>query len=305
VNLTSIKLYSTSLDLPVTGTPPYPYVIEDDPHVEFSLGQSAESSPYIIKGATGLNAPDLSEWGGTRSVHTNFGALTPRTIDILVALNPNNSEGHTISELRDILYRMISSPGFSGVTLVFMDGETAIAYIDGQINKIDTSSFSKTPEAVLSIYCEDPLMRGWGGAVPEVTLEEDPDPDHIWVNDTLSTAPHGFHLIIKWTSGTPGTFSMLSYLPQLRSSSWAFDDYTVFEVDVGLSVNQRLVINSRYSSLGVSKEVTPGNWIGVGSHITAESVWPVIYPGMNWYHFPDKSSFDITHFSHTVTYWGV
>lgn len=288
MNVTAIRLYSSSLFWN-NGSQEY---------VEFSFINSDPGAAYRIKNASGLEPPELIGSMTNTSPASNFGALVPREIGILLDLNANNSSGKTIPQLRDDLYRLISVPRGLGnqMVLVFMDGTTPVAKINGLITKLDTNPFSQETEAIFVMTCDDPMIKG----------PEQVDVASVWVphptvsglyefDDTESTAPHGVYL------GALVTGSMGAFWLDMTHPNGSFKTILI---DYNFVNNDILLLYSVFNEVLV--QVTRGaSTIGLGNYILMGSSLPAVYPGINTFHFHYSNLFTITNLFHYPTYWGI
>lgn len=297
MRIDTIKLCSSALDNAV-----WPFSSGND--IVLSLLENDPMANYRIKNVTGLEPPEVGGSYLHKYVDTNFGALLPREISILLELNPINSEGKHVSDIRNDLYRLINGPNHSEVDVCLYYQGIELADISGAVTRIETNPFSKDTEAILTLTCEDPIFRApaaedvWDIVVRHPgTIVDIDGVDSIIVNDTKSSAPHGLYMDILWT-GPDGTFEM--------TSTFSTGEVTTFAVNYTLTDGEHLRINTNYGSISV-QHVTPGTpdtILGMADYVVAGSVWPAIYPLNNQFGFPNRD-FWIETFTHIPAYWGV
>ena len=88
----------------------------------------------------------------------DFG-MKPRNVVIRVVLNPRYKLDETYADIRDELYRNISSNRTGLIVLHFYYGATTVARLTGFITKFEVSHFTQLPEAQITIRCDDPMFR--------------------------------------------------------------------------------------------------------------------------------------------------
>lgn len=299
MDVSSILLYSNALGYPYMDVFEVPSGYQR-PYVEFSLSSFDLTSSFIVKKISGLEPPEISAWSNARSNNTNFGALTPREVSILLKLNPNNSEGKTVSQLRDELYKLINAPGGNEIQFFLVPSEDLPHKIlTGAVSRIEANAFAQEQEALITMVFPNPLIKDYQQENLLSIAEIDPtDPSKYTITDPGSTAPHGINLTLVWTNPTPGYFRMETHHPNFISSN--------FEIEWFLAEDNVLVLNSEYGSLEATiYESWGGDSLNVGSAIKAGSTWPTIYPGSTVLYFPNISNWIPIDFSHHRTYWGI
>ncbi len=275
---------------------------------------------YQVRSLTGLDADEIINHfvGNTADGANSFNipTLVKREVPLLLGLNPEWGENQTFSDLRDDLYRLIGACPSGMVWIRFNYGppqdEEDISHVRavllGRISKVEANHFVDRPEVQLTITAEDyPMLQA-----PTLTEVENPP----WVErtvltpggtkaihliDEVSTAPHGLFAQFEFTASTTN-FKMegLGYL-----------DGLVFEID-GFSFQAGDVLylssqpENRYAYV-----VRNATNIHVVDKMTAESVWPVMQPGSNFYTWftgtseGTNSKADCNQFAWLSTFWGV
>jgi hypothetical protein len=299
MRIDTIKLCTSALD-----NATWPFSADND--IVLSLLDNDPLANYRIKNVTGLEPQEVGGSYLHRYVDTNFGALLPREISILLELNPINSEGKHVSDIRNDLYRLINGPNHSELSVCLWYQGFELANISGAVTRIETNPFSKDSEAIITLTCEDQIFRAplaenvWDittrhvGPPAGVIVDVD-GVDSIIVNDTKSTAPHGLYIDIEWTGYTPGEFEM--------TSTYSDGTVTSFLVNQTLNAGEHLIINTNYGAISVD-HVVLGVSTQVADTIEPGSVWPAIYPLNNQFGFPLRY-FWIDTFTHIPAYWGV
>jgi hypothetical protein len=288
MRITNIVLYSNSVET-----------------VSFSLNGSDPSSKYIVRGITGLDAEEIiPKFYGLGLVSTpplntkprfyDF-SMKPRTVVIRVSLNPRFKIDETYAQVRDELYRSISSDRSGLVTMHFMYGPTTIARLIGYITKFEVSHFTQLPETQLTILCVDPMFR----AINPVVLEDEDlaDTNPVIVPDSISTAPHGFTMKVTFELAAT-TFTIQD---KETSPVWKFKIIP----SGGFQIGDQLFMSTEYANryLYIMRSTTK---IDLVDKIETGSVWPIIFPsGVNEFHFVNIGSIEWDYIKYFAAYWGV
>ena len=158
----------------------------------------ASTSRYLIKAMVGLDASEIvSKFYGfsTTSGERQFSfSLPAREIVMRVVLNPDYANNETVSEIRDRLYRTIAADRSGVITLLFKAAGASIAQISGKLTKFEVPHFSAEPELQITIRCDDPMFRSVGPV--RNTAAQLPTTSNFVLTDTISTAPHGFEMLL-------------------------------------------------------------------------------------------------------------
>lgn len=266
----------------------------------FSFGTSNISSTdkYLVKTIVGLDADEVHRkfygFGSyTGSQFYRYG-ITKREIIIRAVLNPNYSINETISDIRDDLYRSISSSRSGLVNLLFTSGGAAVATISGFITKFEVPYFQQVPELQITINCPDPMLRGYNPVEYESGELETSNP--IFVSDSLSTAPHGLSFSVDFTATEP----YFSLQDDPTNPEWEFK----ITPNGGFISGDRLVVSSEYNTKTVymtrSSVTTP-----LMDAIDPGSIWPLVFPGGNEFTFNQIGSFNWVSMSYYPAYWGL
>jgi hypothetical protein len=270
----------------------------------FSLNRSDPTSKYIVRGVTGLDAEEvIPKFYGMGLVATqplntkprfyDF-SMKPRNVVIRVALNPRFKLNESFGEVRDDLYRSISADRSGLVTMHFNAAGTTIARLMGYIVKFEAAHFTQLPEVQLTILCVDPIFRAitYSEFAPEDLSTTNP----VDFYDSLSTAPHGFTMKIT-ILGTPVTFTIQD-VP--TSPVWKFKIIPAGGFHAGDLLYMSTEYTNRYLYImrgGVRTDLIDKIEIG--------SIWPVIFPGSNPFHFVDIASIEWEYVRFYPAYWGV
>lgn len=266
--------------------------------INMSFRDPTSTNPFIAKSITGLDADEIVPryYGrtGTGASLAKFYemSLEKRDIIIQLKLNPDYTANQSYSDLRDEVYKFVASSRTGRVSLFFKYGDDEVAFITGFISKIESQQFVTNPEMQITIQCDDPMLRG-----TEVSLDlDDLDNEEPIITDPLSTAPHGFKFF--------GTFSVVTSTFTIQNldtpefPDWSFEIAPVggfFDLDV-------LYFSSEYNDKQVWMSRS-GVITQLVDRVVPGSVWPILFPGDNYFVTDGTLGFDIIRY--TPAYWGV
>lgn len=262
----------------------------------FSFRDPSRINPYNIKNIGGLDAEEIfSNYYGTsaNSSEKMYAlSLRSRTIVLLVELNPSFSSGETISDLRDKLYRMISSTRTGVVELQFKEETITVVSVSGFVTKLEASHFVKTPEIQVTIECSDPILRA---PTDTVIPSESLDPVSTDLIDDLSTAPHGFKTNLTVQNVFPDFI-----IEDPSDPSWIFKVSPNGGFLPGDVVHFSSEHNNKYFYVARGDDD-----IHMADAITPASVWPIMFPGSNVFKITDETLLIWNSVSYKPAYWGV
>lgn len=256
------------------------------------------SNPYNIKTMTGLDGSDgiapkfYGKAGNSAASFYNL-SLQKREVILGISLNPQFTSGKSYSDLRDDLYRMIGSSRTGLVQLQFLNETGVVAAISGFVVKAETNHFDKSPSVLLTLSAVDPMLTALEPvAVPIIGL----NPANFVISDTESTAPHGF----SFTADIVSPFASL-VITDPNDASWSFGvtppggwfltgDVLNFSSD---PKDKQLYIVRGGVNIYLADVIAPG------------SVWPILFPGDNYFSFTNPLDLVLVSISHYPTYWGV
>jgi hypothetical protein len=280
MRLTDIAIYSNEIEV-----------------IKFSLRESNPDERFNVKNIDGLDAenlvPKFYSFGTLTNTRFHEFVLKPRDVVIQLNLNPKFQLNETYSQIRDTIYRAISSSRVGTVDLMFMSGQTTVAKLVGFITKVEAEHFSSEPEVKVTIRCDDPLFRG----VNPVRLgpDEIPADGFISIADSASTAPHGFKF----------NFTIDVIQPYFRimdgDGEWEFIVYP--------PTNNFLAGTQIFFCSEPANSYLYMVYNGVTTHlldrIMPGSVWPMVFPGGSQYAFLDAANFSFDEIEYYTAYWGV
>ena len=272
----------------------------DSEIASFSFRDPGGVNPYIIKGITGLDADEIVPkfYGVSSDASKKYHTLSipNRELSFYISLNPMFTSGKSYSELRDDLYRAISSSR-SGVTQVRLnDSLTTIAAVSGFITSFETNHFDQSPTVKITVWCDDGLLKGLSPIIVDTTPWLEP---YFTIVDSYSTAPHGFKFKSTFVD-QPDSY----VIQEDPASGWTFTitpgligGLTGFEVGDELyfsseADNKYLYIIRSATTIHLLDKIVPG------------SSWPILFPGTNSFSTSlDTVTWDEV--SYYPTYWGV
>jgi hypothetical protein len=264
---------------------------------------------YVIKGMFGLDTDDIiPKYSGASTVTGDplfEASIDKREVTLRIALKPEFSEKMTFSDLRDNLYRIISSSRDGLVVLQFNDGLNPKAALKGFVTKFESTLFSKDPEVQITIQTIDPMLK----APTAKQLDIFNIGEGTTIVDDESTAPHGFTFQLTIGAKTAGD-PTLGFRITDSKSKFTVSPGTI-GANVGFETGDVLYFSSekeKYVYL-VRSSVT----YQLADSINPGSVWPVIYPGANDFDFEavhltddtKRAAFTWDSFTYYPTYWGV
>lgn len=282
MRVTSVGLYSSLYEEAIT----------------FSLRDADPTAQYMVRTIIGIDAEEIiPRFYGfglqTKSRFYDFG-MKARDIVIRVVLKPRFNLDESYSDIRDELYRAISANRTGIVMLHFNSGATTVARIPGFITKFEVPYFSREPEAQITVKCDDPMFRGLNPVLYLPAQLKTTNP--VIVADSLSTAPHGFSFQVTFKA-TTATFTIQDVQ---TNPDWQF----IVTPNGGFLSGDKLYFSSDYSNKYLYM-VRGAATTYLVDRINPASIWPVIFPGGNSFHFVNIAQFDWNNLEYYPAYWGV
>lgn len=252
-------------------------------------------NPYVLKNVTGLDAeqitPQFYGQGAVSDIKFTSLALEPREVVMRVGLQPDWSVGNTPADLRSNLLKAIASNRSGLIQLRFYENEVVIGVLDGFVNKFTDSPSAKESEVIITVKCDNPLIRSMDVTSQILTGLSVSAPVLI---DPISTAPHGFKFKLTITSDmTPPWGIQDSATPDWK-----------FQLNNVLLDNDELYFsseeNDKYLYL-VRSAVT----YHLMDQLELGSLWPIMFPGENTFDILGGSSFVWNEVYWYETHWGI
>ncbi|MET0786275.1 MAG: hypothetical protein ABWY25_06175 [Paenisporosarcina sp.] len=282
MRITSVSLYSS----------------ENVEAITFNLRNPDPEDQYMIRAMAGLDSeeiiPRFYGYGLTsKTKYYDFG-MKARDVVIRAVLNPRFILNETYSDIRDRLYKTISATRNGKITLNFSSGTTIVAKIEGFITKFEVPYFSQLPEVQLTVRCDDPMFRAINAVV--FLPANLPTVNPIILPDSLSTAPHGFSMQVTFKTNTPSfTIQDVPTNPE-----WKFKIIP----NGGFLTNDVLYFSSEFTNK-YCYIVRSGATTYLIDRIETGSLWPLIFPGQNTFHFVDIAAINWNRIEYYASYWGV
>jgi hypothetical protein len=266
--------------------------------ITFNLRNPNPDDQYMIRAMAGLDSEELvPRFYGfglqTKCKFYDFG-MKPRDVVIRAVLNPRFILNESYSEIRDRLYRTISAARSGKVALHFQSGTTIVAKIEGFITKFEVPYFSETAEVQLTVRCDDPMFRAIN-SVKFLTADlRTTNP--IIIPDSLSTSPHGFKMQVTFKANAASfTIQDVATNPE-----WKFKVIP----NGGFLTNDVLYLSSEFTNKYLYI-VRGGATTYLIDRIENGSLWPILFPGHNEFHFVDIASFNWNSIEYFAAYWGI
>lgn len=264
-------------------------------YVLLSFRDPNRYNPYNVKEIVGLAADEIiPRYYGMSGTDKYYSlSLQKRDIVLKIDLSPRFDQSETVSDLRDYLYRMIASSRTGKIQIQFKNESEIVAAINGFVSKFETDHFDRNPEVQLTINCDEPMLRGLTPTDVSVTGL---NPATTTIQDTKSTAPHGFTFDMKVTASITG----IKITDPRYPTAWSFE-----VIPVGGFVNNDIVhFSSEYNNKQLYR-TRAGGVLYLADVITIGSIWPFIFPGNNTFAFTNPTSLVWQKISYYPTYWGV
>jgi hypothetical protein len=261
-----------------------------------SFRDPGTQNPYNVISVEGLDVDAIvpKYYGVSANSLDNFYNLSMENRQIVprVSLNPYYAPGKTYSDLRDDLYKAISSSRTGLIEFWFKNGEDVVAVISGWMLKFESDLFSKSPEIKMTVRLKDPMLKAPVVTnVPVAGL----DPALTVITDDVSTAPHGFDFTMTFT----GALASVK-ITDPDDLSWSFE-----VTPAGGFLNGDVLHFSSQWKNNQLYLVRGGVTIYLGDKITPGSMWPIIFPGDNKFSFSGAAVKNWTTISYFPTFWGV
>ena len=269
--------------------------------LDIGVQNVSSDARFLVKAMVGLDADEIvnkfygfSKTSGKRQY--NF-SLPKREVVFRIVLNPSYQNNETISDIRDRLYRTIAADRSGIITILFRAAGASIATLEGFVTKFEVPHFSEEPELQITIKCDDPLLRAVG---PVINDSDDlPSTENFVLTDTVSTAPHGFEMLLNCDISSP------DFVLRDQEVNPEFE----FSVVPGtaFAIGDQLRVSSIYGDKVV--ELLPaggGDPVPLLDRVVVGSFWPLIFPGSNYFWIENLgTSWSWDKVTYYPTFWGV
>lgn len=268
-------------------------------NVDFYVENADPSGPFVLKGAEGLGPPEVdvsfgekAEEGGVRQKRR----AQNRQIVARVGLAPDWSVGQTPSDLRTLLYGLLTPKFDQMIKAQVMLNNTVLFQAQGDVSNLETAIFSKDPEVQITLDCDYPYFLATSSVSFTPTKVADGS-GIIFDVDNAGTAKSGF-----WTAFT------------LQSTPTG--DLTLSEAGVGgrtmsfagpWAAGDTFILDTRPGSQGVWKKAAGSSVTKSAlNQLRGESPWLTLHGGLNTLRV-NLTAFDWYQkaFEYMPAYWGV
>jgi hypothetical protein len=188
--------------------------------------------------------------------------------------------------------------------LRFNDGVSPVAFIQGHVTKFEVPHSSKTAEVQLTIQCDDPIFKA--PTKIQMTAADFPyAAPTMLIPNSISTAPHGLRMEFICKIANVASFQISDYTDATTLSDWMFKvtPGTINAVN-NFQLNDRLVINSVQNKREIYL-VRSSVTTYIADKVAPESVWPILFPGMNKFKLQNPSDFALDYIEYTPAFWGI
>jgi hypothetical protein len=262
-------------------------------YVDLFLDERASTSRYILRSAEGLTPDDVVSDFTAKGLVSGYDlysfTLPPREITLNIGLNPRPEFNETAASLRENLYKMIGPSRTGAIQIRFLNEQGIVeANIYGRVSKFESDLTANKSFVQITFYCETPHLVG-----PEVTVNTSGlSKTAPVITDDLSTAQHGFKLHVKFT----GSVSFF----EINAGTDA-----PFKVTYAFAVNDILYISTEQEDRYLHVyDASLGSTVYLASAMSLNSVWPVIFPGVNAFTV-NTSAYTWELFTYRPRYWGI
>lgn len=265
--------------------------------IELSFRDPLRENSFNVKGITGLDADEITpRYVGmsTSSTSSLFEmALNKREIVLKIEINPQYANKESFASLRDRLYRTVFTSRTGKVQLRFKNLSVYVAELSGFITKFEVAYFDQVPELQMTVKCDEPMLKG---PTPIDVLVRDIDLAEFVIDDSISTAPHGFAFEIELTDVLVDTID----ISDPDDDSWKF----IISPGWGWLAGDKVSFSTDFKNKQLFL-IRSGVSYYLADIIAAGSAWPLIFPGANKFSFTNADVLQINSMSFYPAYWGV
>lgn len=264
----------------------------------FNVAGVSSTDPYILKASTGLDATDILaiDYGfGTTGNRFLEMMMETREIVLRIRLNPKYFPNGKRQDLRESLYKAISSARDPKLFFDLCYEDEIVATISGVMTKLESSHFTATPEVQLTLRCEQPIFKA-----PERTVIDDISSlsEVFTIDVDEGSAPTGFK----------GSFIINNpvSLFGLQGEDWNFTINKAFYAGDVIYFSSEYENNELYVYSPSLVTIDFDGIIHLSDKLSLHSMWPVLFPGENVFTVQSNpANFSYVEFSYFASYWGV
>lgn len=261
-------------------------------NINLRHGPDADPSDhYILKSVDGLGPPDITNAIAQLDSGGRYGGrqAAPKQLIFTIGLNPRWDNGQTALELREEIYKLLSTGYNPSVPIRLLNGDTPVAKTTGYVAHIDPDLFSKDPQIVLTMDTLDAYLH-------------DVNPTHYGHNDiggfrpvvvNPGTAEVGFQFAVKFTAARNKWFIKVR---EHQNIGMEFD----FDFSIGDVLAVSTIPGSKYVHWNKHRgKVT--NKMGI---LTNSSEWLTLHPDVNHFVVPKTGWVWKGPLQFTARWWG-
>jgi hypothetical protein len=260
--------------------------------IEIPIIGSSVSEPFQVTAIDGLGPPELelllAETHTPGGIYVNRRAQG-REIVILAGLNPNYQLGQTVSDLRYMLYGLLS-PGQDirdVVTVFLLLDNVPVVKTTGYVKNIEVVPFNKEPQIQITISCLSPYLA----ALEPKNITNNILGASSWTIDNVGRAPTG-----------------ISFEAQFVDSAKMFEiwvtDGVKMTFNAHFEIGDVLVVDTNESSrfIGLKKGGVYAQYLEILSN---DSQWLYLYGGIHTINIRHQSNISWLKFEYLLQYWGI
>ena len=260
--------------------------------IELPIFGNVSAAPFQISAADGLGPPELEMVLAEN--HTPGGIFVSRRtqgreITLRIGLNPNHSMGQSISDLRYLLYGLLSpgvDPQNQSILFDLMLDNVAQANVVGYVKRIEIVPFNKTPEVQLTIACLGPYFNAPSVSSPTIA----PGSGTFTINNT-GLAPTGIAFEVEFSS-VESTFTLTVVGGKFMRFATQFQAGDILTVDT--SEANRFV--------GLKRN---GDYIRFMEILDDTSEWIILHGGEHVFQYTNIAGLTWNYFNYRLRYWGI
>lgn len=260
------------------------------------------SGPFVLKGADGLGPTEINvRMTDTTQEGAVYQGRRPRNREIVlrVGLQPDWDIGQTASELRTVLYDLLTPKSNDMILVDLMLNGAPVARAWAQVSTLETAIFTQDPEVQITLPCDYPYFLAIN-PVEQIPTRVTGTTDTVATVQNVGTAPSGFWMGLTLQENKTGDFIVTtgdgSQKVTIKNISWAAGDRFIIDTRPG----QRNVWRSYVDGAGNRQTVS------ILANLTADSDWLYLHRGTNNINL-NITAFDwyLSGVMHTPAYWGV
>jgi hypothetical protein len=255
------------------------------------LGASL-SEPFQVTAVDGLGPPELEVI--LAETHAPGGIFVSRRaqgreIVVRVSLNPNYKTNQSISDLRYLLYGLLSpgtNPADQSVYVRFMQDNVPVVQTQGYVKLIEIVPFDKKPQAQITITCLGPYLTK-----PEIVDLSNIPNDQTWTLVNQGLAPTGIEFAVTFDKAI-STFSINITNSGQMSFSGDF------------LVGDKLIVDTNEATRFVG-QLRGTEYVEYLELMSAQSSWLTLMGGEHVIETSNVEEFTWDYFRYYERYWGI